>query len=214
LKAREARYELQLRRLENLTDCVFAVALVLVLTWLPLPEESTHQGGPLWLRDLFAEFSGNLVGVLIGLVFVVLYWRRNNQLLGYLQRTDEHHTTLGILQVAFLLLLLYSVRVSGGLQGASSRATESVATLLVGVAGTLGWWYGSRRSNLLREGVDRETVNGIQVESLSEPLAALITLPLAYVGPLAWNLAWLSYIPISRLLKHRLDRGRNFRATA
>jgi hypothetical protein len=31
----------------------------------------------------------------------------------------------------------------------------------------------------------------------------LVTLPFAYVGELAWNLAWLAYIPIAAFLRRR-----------
>ena len=34
-------------------------------------------------------------------------------------------------------------------------------------------------------------------------LTALVTLPFAYVGELAWNVAWLALIPIGALLKRR-----------
>ena len=41
----------QLARLATLTDVVYAVGLVLVIQWLPLPEES-HGGGVVWLADI------------------------------------------------------------------------------------------------------------------------------------------------------------------
>ena len=41
-------------------------ALVLVIGWLPLPEESAAEG-EVWLRSLFAEFAQNLVAAGIGL---------------------------------------------------------------------------------------------------------------------------------------------------
>ena len=43
----------QLRRLATLTNVVYAVALVLIIQWLPLPEES-HSGDAVWLFDLWA----------------------------------------------------------------------------------------------------------------------------------------------------------------
>ena len=39
----------QLARLATLTDVVYAVGLVLVIQWLPMPEES-HSGGVVWLN--------------------------------------------------------------------------------------------------------------------------------------------------------------------
>jgi hypothetical protein len=44
---------------------------------------------------------------------------------------------------------------------------------------------------------------GVQIEAFAEPLSALVTLPFAYVGELAWNLAWFAYIPIAAFLKRR-----------
>lgn len=37
----------QLARLATLTDVVYAVGLVLIVSWLPLPEES-HATGAIW----------------------------------------------------------------------------------------------------------------------------------------------------------------------
>ena len=81
----------QLVRLATLTDVVYAVALVLIIQWLPLPEES-RSGGVVWLGDLWAEYADNLVAVLIGLVFVILYWIRSNTLMTALDHTDGVHT--------------------------------------------------------------------------------------------------------------------------
>ena len=37
--------------------------------------------------------------------------------------------------------------------------------------------------------------------------AALVTLPFAYVGEVAWNLAWLVYLPIAAILRRRGSRA-------
>ena len=42
---------------------VYAVALVLIVRWLPLPEESASEGA-VRLLDLFAEHAANIVAVL------------------------------------------------------------------------------------------------------------------------------------------------------
>ena len=114
--AYRATEQSQLRRLATLTDVVYAVALVLIIQWLPLPEES-HAEGAVWLSDLFAEYATNMVAVLIGLVFVIMYWLRSNTLLTALDRTDSVHTALSIVSVFFLLFLLYVVRVSHEVAG-------------------------------------------------------------------------------------------------
>jgi hypothetical protein len=184
---------------------VYAVALVMIIRWLPLPEESSAEGA-VWLLDLFAQHSANLVAVLIGLVFVVLYWLRSNTLLSALDRTDSLHTAFSIASVFFLLFLLYVVRVSSELVGPGRRAAESTAMALIGIAAGAAWWR-ARKKGLVREGITQEETVSVQIEAFAEPLAALVTLPFAYVGELAWNLAWLAYLPIAAFLRRRGSRA-------
>jgi len=194
----------QLQRLATLTDVVYAIALVLIIQWLPMPSES-HSGGVVWLADLFAEYSDNLVSALIGLVFVVLYWLRSNTLLTALDRTDRVHTAFSIASVFFLLFLLYIVRVSAEVAAPSRRAGESIAVALIGLAAAAAWWW-ARRKGLTRDGLTEEDRIGVQVEAFTEPVAALITLPFAFVGELAWNLSWLVIIPVTAVMRRRASR--------
>jgi uncharacterized membrane protein len=194
----------QLQRLTTLTDVVYAVALVLIIQWLPMPAES-HAEGAVSFMALFSEYATNMVAVLIGLVFIILYWLRSNTLLTALDRTDSVHTALSIASVFFLLLLLYVVRVSHEVAGPSRRAGESVAVALIGLAAAAGWWW-ARRKGLVREGITKEERLGVQIEAFAEPMAALVTLPFAFVGEVAWNLAWLAYLPIAAILKRRASK--------
>ena len=195
----------QLVRLGTLTDVVYAVGLVLIVSWLPLPEES-HATGSIWIAELWAEYSTNIVAVIIGLVFSIMYWLRSNTLMTALDRTDGIHTGLTIASVFFLLLLLYVVRVSEQVAAPSRRAGESIAVALIGIAAGAAWWY-ARRKGLVRKGISKDEMLAVQIEAFAEPLSALVTLPFAYVGEVAWNLAWFAYIPIAALLKKRGIRG-------
>ncbi len=191
----------QLTRLATLTDVVYAVGLVLVIQWLPLPEES-HATGAIWIAELWAEYATNIVAVIIGLVFIILYWIRSNTLMTALDRTDGVHTGLTIASVFFLLLLLYVVRVSEQVAAPSRRAGESIAVALIGLAAGAAWWH-ARRKGLVREGISAKEMLAVQIEAFAEPLSALVTLPFAFVGEVAWNLAWFAYIPIAAVLRKR-----------
>jgi uncharacterized membrane protein len=170
-QAYRATAKSQLERLAVLTDVVYAVALVLIISWLPLPEES-HAGGTVWLMDLWAEYSDNIIAVVIGLVFSIMYWIRSNTLMTALDRTDGVHTGLSIASVFFLLLLLYMVRVSAEVAAPSRRAGESIAVALIGVAAGLAWWW-ARRKGLVREGISKEEKLSVQLEAFTEPLSPM-----------------------------------------
>jgi len=191
----------QLVRLGTLTDVVYAVSLVLIISWLPLPEES-HATGAVWIVDLWAEYSQNIIAVVIGLIFSIMYWIRSNTLMTALDRTDGVHTGLSIASVFFLLLLLYVVRVSAEVAAPSRRAGESIAVALIGIAAGAAWWW-ARRKGLVREGISKDEMLSVQIEAFAEPMTALVTLPFAHVGELAWNLAWFAYIPIAAFLRRR-----------
>jgi len=197
----------QLARLATLTDVVYAVALGLIISWLPLPEES-HSGGVVWIGELWAEYANNIVAVVIGLVFTIMFWLRSNTMLTTLDRTDAVHTGLSILSVFFLLLLLYVVRVSEQVAAPSRRAGESIAVALIGLAAGAAWWY-ARRKGLVRTGITKKEMLAVQIEAFAEPLSALVTLPFAFIGEAAWNLAWLAYVPIAALLRKRGIRGQD-----
>jgi hypothetical protein len=192
----------QLQRLKTLTDVVYGAALVVVVGWLPLPEETE---GARWLFDVFAAHPENLIATLLGLLFLIVYWMRSNTLMADLDRTSPVHAGLSIASVFFLLFLLFVVRINHELEGASARASESAAVALVGIFAGLAWWR-ARKEGLVRDGVTKKERVALQIEAYAEPLTALVTLPVAYVGGLWWNLSWLLYIPISRLLRRREER--------
>jgi len=97
------------------------------------------------------------------------------------------------------------VRVSAEVAAPSRRAGESVAVALIGIAAGAAWWW-ARRKGLVREGISKDEMLSIQIEAFAEPLTALVTLPFAYVGELAWNLAWFAYIPIAAFLRKRGEK--------
>lgn len=190
----------QLYRLATLTDVVYAGALVLIVFWFPTPEESSTTG-KIWILDLWAEYSQNLIAIVIALVFIIIYWLRSNTLLSALDRTDQAHTTLSILSVFSLLMLLYMVAVGQELTEASGRAGQSAAIILIGLTAGAAWWH-ARRKGLVREGITTDEKLHVQLEAFSEPLAAIVTLCFAW-DELWWNVSWLAYIPIGAFLRKR-----------
>ena len=103
-----------LRRLEMLTDVVFALLIWDIVSTLPLPE-----GGDLSFAGLGEFLGGNLdLGiVLIGMVIVLNYWAQNNAHSGELAATDSTHALLSILQLFFLLFYTYAAALGMQFEG-------------------------------------------------------------------------------------------------
>jgi uncharacterized membrane protein len=191
-KARLRRESLQLQRLARMVDVVYAIIIWRVFMLLPRPTSEQlsweHIGG------FLSDNLGGFLMVIIAIVFTIIYWIQNNVLFGNLQSTDSRHTILSILQLFFLLLFLVSLRLGIEL-GASTgtRALESIAAALVGISGGGGWSYAIKNHRLLLPEVTEQYAFQLRDRILAEPITAIITLPFAFVGPILWEISWLSY---------------------
>jgi len=147
---------------------------------------------------------GSFVLIIIGIVIAIIYWIQNNLLFGNLQSTDSRHTILSILQLFFLLVFLVSLRLSIEL-GASTatRAFESLTALLVGIAGGWGWAYAVKNHRLLLPEVTEQYALRLRDRILAEPITAIITIPMAFVGPILWEISWFSYPLVVWLVRDR-----------
>ena len=205
-KAKLRRESLQLQRLARMVDVVYAIIIWRAFTLLPRPTAEQLS----W-EHIGAFLSANMGGfllVIIGIVVTIIYWIQNNVLFGNLQSTDSRHTILSILQLFFLLVFLVSLRLGIDL-GASTgtRALESIAAALVGIAGGWGWWYAIKNHRLLLPEVTEQYARQLSDRILAEPITAIITIPLAFVGPILWEISWLSY-PLVVLLVRRRRRAK------
>jgi hypothetical protein len=129
-------------------------------------------------------------------------------LFGNLQSSDSRHTILSILQLFFLLVFLVSLR--DGIElgpSTGTRALESATAALVGIAGAWGWSYAIKNHRLLLPDVTEQYAYRLRDRILAEPITAIITLPLAFVGPILWEISWLSY-PLVVWLVRQLRRAK------
>ena len=183
---------LQLKRLETLFDVVYGIIIWRLFMLLPRPADEDFELTT--LAALLSEHRENFIVVALGLAIVIVFWIQSNTLFGNLEKTDTRHTAIAILQMFFTLFVLYSIGL-GVHYGSSdgTRALESIAALLLGLASFLAWRYAMNKGNLLLPDVSREQAQAISRRNLSEPLSAAITIPFAFVGPVLWELSWFAY---------------------
>ena len=194
----------QYSRLATLIDCIYALVLVIIVTQLPLPSEEQWAGGT--LVEFMTSQGNDLFPVIIALVLLTTYWVQNNSLFGNLVRTDNIHTSLSLLQIFFVFSYLYAVSLGTeeSFEGQSGvMALQSITAALIGIAGSMSWLYAQQNRRLLSDELSQLEIREMQISFLGEPITALITLPCAFLGGIAWELSWFSYPLVVRLL-HRL----------
>jgi uncharacterized membrane protein len=201
-KTRFKRESLQLQRLARMVDVVYAI--VIWRAFMLLPKPTAEQ---LSWEHVGAFLSTNIGGfliVIIGIAVTIIYWIQNNVLFGNLQSTDSRHSILSILQLFFLLSFLLSLREGIELgPSTGTRALESITAALVGIAGGWGWAYAIKNHRLLFPEVTEQYAYQLRDRILAEPITAIITLPFAFVGPILWEISWLSYPLVVWLVRQR-----------
>ena len=191
---------LQLSRLERLADVVYGLILLRLFTLIHKPvsaEGAWHSFG-----EYMGENAFTLITVVIGVMFVIIYWLQSNTLMGNLEKSDSKHTILTIIQLFALLLFLMSLNLGVVLGGSVfTRIMESATAALTGLSGALAWRYGIRNRRLIQPDVSDFDAKKILDGVLAEPLTALMTVPFAFAGPWMWEASWLLLIPTNIILK-------------
>jgi uncharacterized membrane protein len=201
-KAKLKRGSLQLHRLERMIDVVYAI--IIWRCFMLFPRQTAEQLNWEHIGGFLSANIGGFLLVIIGIVVTIIYWIQNNVMFGNLQSTDSRHTTLAILQLFFLLIFLVSLRLGMDL-GASNftRAFESIAAAMVGIAGGWGWLYAVKNHRLLLPEVSQQYAHRLRDRILAEPITAIVTVPFAFVGPILWELSWLTYPLVVLLVRRR-----------
>lgn len=196
----DVRGERQLRRLETLTDVVYAIVLWRMFMLIPRP----GVGDEKWtsVRDYLADEWIALALIAIGVAFTIIYWLQSNHLLSALKRTDTRHTALSIVQLFFVLIFLYSLRLGVDLGGSlGTRLVESCAAAAVGLTAVAAWNYARKGHRLLRPEVSTEEAQAIAKRITAEPATAIATIPMAFLGAVFWELTWFLYPVLARWLR-------------
>ena len=204
-KAKLRRESLQLQRLARMIDVVYAI--IIWRAFMLLPRPAAEQLNWEHIGAFLSANIGGFLAVVIGIIVTIIYWIQNNTLFGNLQSTDSRHTILSILQLFFLLIFLVSLRLGIDLgESDFTRAFESLAAALVGIAGSWSWLYAIKNHRLLLPEVTGPYAYRLRDRILAEPITALITIPFAFVGPILWEISWLTY-PLVVVLVRRRRRG-------
>jgi len=194
----------QLRRLETLTDVVYGIAIWRVFMLFPRPDQ------PQWSWHTWREFLAaegmTVVLIAIGVAVLIIYWLQSNTLFGLVDRADGKFATRAIMQLFFVLLFLFSIRVGTELPSSAwTRGFESVAALFLGISSSWMWSYATAGRRLLHEDVTDAEARAVSRRIKAEPATALFTLPFVF-APIFWEAAWFSYPSVRRVFKHASRR--------
>lgn len=201
VKDREMR---QLFRLQNLIDVVYGLLLFRIFLFLPRPEIDGF--GAKDLVKVLSESYTNYMMIVVGVFMLIVYWAQSNLQFGNLERTKGPHAIFSILQVVFLLLYFYFVRLDVEFDGAAiTLQMESITLALAGFMSVLGWNY-AVKNDLVSKSLTKDENYEIYLKLLPEPIVSLLTFPFAFFGPDIWTASWLLLIPTTMITKRIINQ--------
>lgn len=199
--AEKDRQKNTLRRLQTLIDVVYGLMIFRLFVLLPHPTQ--EQLAKRDLLGMFAESGINLLIVLIGIVLIIIYWGQSNRQFGNLSRIDGRVATLSIVQLFSLLLYLYFMRLDNETQGDEfTLLMESVFLAIAGFIGIYNWNY-CRKKGFFDSHLSTEESLETVYKFYPEPLVALFTIPLAFLGTGWYTVGWLLLLPITWLMNRQ-----------
>jgi len=198
-EAQKERGTKQLLRLAVIIDVLFALMIYSLFTMMPSPEIDGF--GRAELYEVLTKSYLNYTVIIIGLVLVILYWGISNLQFGNLERTNNVHASLSILQIFSLMLYIYFVRLDAEFSG--EVLLMQLQSLFLALAGFLSvWsWHYAIKNNLVSDAPSKIEKETLYIKFLPEPVVSLLTFPLAWFGPVVWTLGWLLLIPVGWALK-------------
>ncbi len=200
-KAQLAQQKNTLRRLQTLIDVVYGLMIFRLFVLLPHPSQEQLENRD--LIGMFAENGINLLIVLIGIVLIIIYWSQSNRQFGNLSRVDGRVATLSIVQVFSLLIYLYFMRLDNESGGDEfTLLMESVFLAIAGFIGIYNWEY-SRKKGFFDDQLTREESFETIYKFYPEPIVAVITIPLAFLGTAWYTVGWLLLLPVTWIMNTR-----------
>ena len=193
-----------LKRIQTLVDVVYGLVLFQLFLLLPKPTKELIETNN--LSKLITTDGPEILTVVIGIIWGIIYWGQSNTLFGYLKRTNRMLTALAIVQLFMLMLYLYFIKLDNETRGdVLALFSQSVCLALAGIVGVFFWKY-AWLNNMLFDELEPTQRYSIYYQFWPEPFTAALTIPFAFVGVGWYTLSWLMVIPLGILFKRRATK--------
>jgi len=199
------------RRLESLTDGVYAIAmtlLVLSITVPRFPPAAAAEELPRFLRyRLWPELSQYV----LAFITLAAFWVGHVQQYHHIRRISSNLLWLNNLTLLLVALIPFTTAIAGdyGNIGIAVRIFE-LNLLLVGMVSYWHWAYATRNHRLVDPGLSPEHIKNTRHGMLIIPLLSLAALLISLISP-DWSTSVYFLIPVfyhREKIRHRLEKKR------
>ena len=171
------------RRLEALTDGIFAISMTLLVLTLDLGDMVsglTHAK----LHQLLLAQIPKFYNYALSFVLLAIFWILHHQQFHYIKRTEHRHLWINIFILMFVALIPFSTSVLGDYSGDWMADVLFALNLFVlGMLFSLNWHYSTKDFRLIEGKLEKRHIELGKRRGLVTPLVALLAILTAFVFP-------------------------------
>jgi uncharacterized membrane protein len=198
---------LELDRLVNFSDAVFAIAAtVLVLSVnIPLDLKGPNLDRKLW--EAFRDALPSIFAYALSFFIIGRTWLAHHRMFRIIRRIDGRFIAINLLLLGIIALLPFPTEAYGNYD--QSRPTLIVYAASIAASGLVAawlYWYAAKDNRLIDPSTDQDWVHHSLVRALSVPAVFLTSIPWSFIAiPLA-QLWWALLIPMRFWFTRRYGR--------
>jgi uncharacterized membrane protein len=187
---------LSTRRIEALTDGIFAIAMTLLVLTLTLPDATQTK---LSLSQLLADQWPKFFNYALSFALLAVFWIVHHRQFHYIRRTNRTHIWINIGILMFVALVPFTTDVAGDYSRQTLAELLFSGNLLVlGLLFLLNWIYACWHHRLVDADMGRKTIFRGTLRSCITPVVAALSMIVALFIP-RWGLTVYLLIPVIEL---------------
>ena len=203
-KSKKPMPSMSTKRMEALTDGVFAIAMTLLVLDFKvptIPEGLTVDALPKLILDLWPNFFNYVQSfILLG-----IFWIVHHRQFDYIKFIDHKLLWLNIFSLMFIVLIPFSTSLIAEYGHVQIGALVFECNLLaIGCLFYVQWWYVMRKDDLLDRNLSVQTILLIKKRNLTVPIVSLVAIGLSFFNP-EWSEVPYFAIPFI-MIKYRWQR--------
>ena len=184
------------RRLETLTDGIFAIAMTLLVLNLNIPE-GVREIGEGELHKLLFSQGHKFLNYALSFIVLAIFWILNHDDFHYIKRTNRLHIWINAFLLMFIVLVPFSTSLIGDFRGDWVGSCFFSSNIFVlGILFYVNWSYATHNNRLVDESIDPQRVIIGKRRSLVIPCISLAAIILSFVDVKLTHYVFLAIPPI------------------
>ncbi len=172
---------LNLRRLEALTDGVFAIAMTLLVLTIDIPDKDLNLSGEALHQVLLSQLN-QLSTYVISFVLLAMFWIINNRQLIYLKSTTHKHIWINIGTLVFICLVPFTTSLKGDFPDDWMASLYfNLNMLIIAVLYLFHWNYAFGSKKLAKENIGDVIFSRGKQNTIAFIVVSVIAVGLSFV---------------------------------